>query len=204
MDVKQKEKEFFEAHPTAQLKSHVTPSGTMTIKDVDNTLQEWEELDGFCADVVFLDYMELLKAIDGREQPRDQINTTWLGTRSLAHKRHCLICSATQSDGDALGAETQEYHNYSGDVRKYAHATSVFALTKSAWMEALGVLKVAPLLARKNKKLDGVILLQALAQDHPHIDSYFTHWGDKRYSDWYNAGNGQDEKGFGKKVSKHT
>jgi hypothetical protein len=90
-------------------------------------VQDWAR-QGWCPDLVVIDYADLLAAPPGIRDPRDQINKTWKQLRSIATKLHCCVVTATQSDADAYGRYLIDRKNFSEDKRKNATISNMYAI----------------------------------------------------------------------------
>lgn len=109
------------------------PSDTATVDTIRADLRALESELGWAADVVIIDYADLLAPMPGRyRDSRDAINKTWSQLRALSLEWHCLLVSATQADADAYERDTQDRRNFSEDKRKYAHVTGMVGINVTA------------------------------------------------------------------------
>jgi archaellum biogenesis ATPase FlaH len=107
-----------------RLKLSVHPNSTLNVHHLEGILDTLE-LEGWKADVVIIDYADILAPLDGKIETRDQINATWKALRALSQSRNCLVVTATQSDADSYNAEKDlERHNFSECRSKYDHLSA--------------------------------------------------------------------------------
>ena len=71
-------------------------SGTLSVADIDSILVEWQR-DDWAADVVVVDYADILAPPKGVKDTLDQIDENWKGLRRISQVRNCLVVTATQS-----------------------------------------------------------------------------------------------------------
>jgi len=147
---------------------------TLTVKDIEHKLDEWEK-DNFIADVVVIDYADLL--VSSVKEFRHSQNDIWMNLRGLSQKRHLCLITATQADAKAYETNTLTLQNFSEDKRKYAHVTAMFGLNqdKTGREKELGILRYNIILAREGdfNANKCVCVLQSLKQGRAIITSYW-------------------------------
>jgi hypothetical protein len=116
---------------TPLLKLSVHDTNTVSVKGIDAVLDTWETHFDWIADIIIIDYADLLTPIDSRQEKRHQINETWMALRSLSQKRHCLVVTATQSDAKGAEVYTLTRGNFSENQLKVAHVTGMFGLNQT-------------------------------------------------------------------------
>lgn len=114
-----------------RLKLSCHPNSSINVGGIDTILEGWER-DGWAADVVIVDYADILAAPDGtgRSDTRDQINATWKALRAMSQRRHCLVATVTQTDADSYTARLLSRENFSEDKRKFSHVTGMFGINQ--------------------------------------------------------------------------
>ena len=152
-------------------------NGTLTIRMIEGILDAWYKEDGFMADVIVIDYADLLEADERGLEHRHKENAVWKGMRRLSQERHCLVVTATQADAKSYAQDSLRLGNFSEDKRKYAHVTAMFGLNQDAKgrEKRLGLMRLNELVIRED---DGdqnrqVYMLQCLQRGQPHIGSFF-------------------------------
>lgn len=117
------------------------PNTTLSVSGIETILEAWER-DGFHADLIVVDYADILAPLDGRADTREQINQTWKALRALSQKHHCLLVTATQSDADGYTAFTLSRENFSEDKRKNAHVTGIVGINQTAAEKKKGLYRL--------------------------------------------------------------
>jgi hypothetical protein len=156
------------------LKLSCHPADTISIAGIESTLDAWAR-DGWLADAVIIDYLDIVAPLNGRAETRDQINATWKGCRKLSVKYHCLLVSATQSNRDGYDAETLDMSNVSEDKRKNSHVTGMVAINRTQAEEDAGLFRLTwPALRDQDfSKKQGLYTAACLAVCHPCVLSTF-------------------------------
>lgn len=112
------------------LRLSVHYNDTLTVDGIRSTLDEWE-LDGWTADIICIDYADILNMDYYGLEGRDRINQTWKQLRRLSQERHCLVLTATQADAKSYDVKTQRKTHFSEDKRKHAHVTGMVGLNQN-------------------------------------------------------------------------
>jgi len=152
------------------------PARTMSMADVDAQLDIWEEMEGFIADVVVLDYHDLLAPEPGgSKDDRHKINDNWIAARALNLKRNNLLLTATQTDTDSYTRETIGAENFSEDKRKHAHITGLMGLNQTDEEKAAGLMRWNWVFLRESDfdRRRTVKVLQCLQLGRPLLASYW-------------------------------
>jgi phage anti-repressor protein len=155
-------------------------NGTLSVKDIENILNEWFIDDGFVADIILIDYLELLVTEGGKEERHAQ-NKIAKELRKLSQtpkqNKLPLVVTATQSDAESYGANTLKMKHFSEDKRKYAHVTAMYGLNQDPQgrEKEIGLLRINEIIKREgafsnNKQ---ITILQDLNQGRPFLGSYF-------------------------------
>ena len=150
------------------------PSGTLTLAEMRGCLDEWQQKDDFTADVIVVDYADLLH--DPTQEFRHQINQIWKGLRGMSQERHALVVTATQADAGSYKAHRVGLQNFSEDKRKYAHVTAMWGLNQDpkGREKRLGLMRINELVVREGQySVDSeVTVLQDLRIAHAVRESY--------------------------------
>lgn len=123
------------------LRLSVHPNSSISMRGIEAILDRWER-EGWNADVVVIDYIDILDMPDGGKDQRDKINATWKQGRAMSQRRHCLVVTATQADAASYESETMDMTNFSEDKRKLSHVTGMFALNQTRQEKARGIYRL--------------------------------------------------------------
>lgn len=151
------------------------PADSMNFTEISAELEKLELEEDFVADVVVVDYMDLMAAEDPREIGRDKINSTWKKAKSLNNAKHNLLISATQADAGTYSGELQSRQNYSEDKRKYSHVNVMVGLSQTDEEKKAGIIRANNIVAREGEFVtsSACYVLQSLRTGEPLLDSVF-------------------------------
>jgi hypothetical protein len=133
------------------LKLACYPNGTMSVVGILRLLRDWERRLGWVADVVVIDYADILAAPEGIHDPREKIDATWRELRALSEWYHSLVVTATQSDADSYNVRTMGMSNFSNDKRKLAHVTGMVGLNQTREEKAMDLLRLNWIVKREDE-----------------------------------------------------
>jgi hypothetical protein len=157
---------------------------TLTVTGMKALLSSWERQDGFVADVIVIDYADILAPCPdfARLDFRHQQNKIWQRMRNLSQERHCLVVTATQAKAAAYGKELLGMEDFSEDKRKLAHVTAMFGLNQTAEEKRIGIMRINPLIIRESDYATDrpVHVMQRLQMGRPVLGSYVGAWRERR------------------------
>lgn len=161
-------------NPNFRLSCHKNTS--MNIRGIEAILANWKSADGFKADVVLIDYADILAPEDTREEFRHRQNTTWKAMRALSQEENCLVITATQADAASYSAEILKESNFSEDKRKYSHVTAIMTLNQLPEDKQKKILRIGQMFLREDEFDAGqtVTVLQSLATGQPIMGNFLT------------------------------
>jgi len=93
-------------------------------------LKEWAR-EGWVADVVVIDYSDILDMNYPKIEGRDRIDRTWRDLRRISQQFHCLVVTATQTNRDSYDAKIITRKHSSEDKRKLAHVTGMIGINQT-------------------------------------------------------------------------
>ena len=152
------------------------PSNQANVRTIRTMLDLWEKQDGWVADVVVIDYADILAPEDAREvETRHRINATWAALRGLSTERSIAVITATQAAKTSYNKSNQDMGDVSEDKRKLGHVTSMLALNQAPGEKKMGLMRVNQLVVREDDfdSRDNVVCLQCLAMSRPLLGSYW-------------------------------
>jgi len=152
------------------------PNETLSVGEIKNLLSIWERQEGFVADVIVVDYADIMapdadfKNLDFR----NQINKTWQRLRNLSQERHCLVITATQAAASCYSKDTIGKGDFSEDKRKYAHVTAMYGLNQTEEEKQIGIMRLNELVVREGdfSTSNQIKVLQRLQIGRPVLGSY--------------------------------
>lgn len=150
----------------------VHPNNSLTAAGLRGIVQTWARA-GWVADIVVIDYADLLAAPPGYSESRDQINANWKEMRRLSQEIHGLVVTATQANAASYRAESLDMSNFSEDKRKFAHVTGMVGINQTAVEKADQVQRLNWLVLREDEFLttDHVFVAGCLALANPTVRS---------------------------------
>lgn len=150
------------------------PGYQTTVANIEAHLDNLEHYDNYLADVVIIDYADLLLA-DKRagNEYRHQIDNIWKGLRRIAQERNILVVTASQTAKETFDRDIRK-GDASEDIRKIAHVTSAVGINQRKDEVERGVIRISQLAIREDKSItDQAVVLQCLDIGRPCIDSKF-------------------------------
>lgn len=122
-------------------KLYTYPSMSVNINQIDAVIGSLAH-QGWVADIVCIDYADILAPIENKQDFRHQTSATWAKMKGLTQKYHCLVATATQSDAASYNTYTLEMGNFSEDKRKNAHANGIVGLNATEEEVELGLMRL--------------------------------------------------------------
>lgn len=152
------------------------PNTSINIKEISAILTSWKNTQGFDAQVIFIDYADILAPEDPRKEFRHQQNETWKAMRKMSQERNCLVVTATQANALSYEQDTLAENNFSEDKRKYSHVTGILTLNQKPEEKKAGVMRIGQMFLREDDFdiNQTVTVLQSLATGQPVMGSFIT------------------------------
>lgn len=151
------------------------PNRGLTVSMIARKLDSLEKKHGFVADVVIVDYMDLLAP--DKAMPREfrhSQDAIWGRMRGLSQERQLLILSATQADAKSYGKHTLSRANFSEDRRKLDHVTAMYGLNTTELEKGKKIQRINEIVLREDEFSASrqVHVLQCLQIGRPYIESF--------------------------------
>lgn len=128
------------------------PNNTLSVRGIEAVLDAWEQTDNFVADVVIVDYADILIADDTKiHEERHRQNNIWKALRRVSQQRHCAVITATQADADSYDRKSLKESNFSEDKRKYSHVTKFLTLNQTPEEKDEMIMRIGMMFARNSK-----------------------------------------------------
>jgi len=163
--------EHFSMSYRGRLKLIAYPAKTASLSQVLSDLDSLEFTDDFCADVIIVDYADILAPEDGNMETRHQLNEIWSRLKSIAQQKHALVISATQANKETLRKKTTSVVDASEDSRKLAHIDVMIPLSQTDAEKEEGIMRLGLFHRHRKFTEKTVTILQSLEMGQVIIDS---------------------------------
>jgi hypothetical protein len=102
-------------------------NSSLSVQMISATLQDWARED-WVADVVVIDYADILAPPAGITETREKVNESWKHLRRISQDFHCLVLTATQADASSYKQGLLGRWNFTDDRRKHDHVTAMIGI----------------------------------------------------------------------------
>ncbi len=126
----------------------VHASGELTVTSLRGMLQQWAT-EGFTADVVLLDYADLLGMLPNMTV-RESLEATWQQLRAITQVFHCCGIAATQSDADGYDQDKLGMGNFNGTRTSNDAVSAMYGISASDEEAAMGLQRIYNIANRNN------------------------------------------------------
>lgn len=149
------------------------PAYSANSKDIKNELEELEFYEDFTADVLVVDYVDILGIEDKSLSERGNVDATWKQFKNLAASRNILVVTVEQSNKASNERENIKVTDVTEDKRKNAHVDMKIAINQTEKENIEDVLRLSIMLNRHGKPHKGrqALILRCLDLGQPIIDS---------------------------------
>lgn len=150
------------------------PAYSATMDDIDAAIDNLHFYEGFTADVIVIDYLDIVAPSKGfKGEYRHQIDDIWKRGRRMAQERHALVATVSQSDRTTFNEDVTEA-NVSEDIRKMAHVTSMVGLNQTKEEKEKGIMRLGQLALREGTAVfDQAVVLYNFEIGRAALDSRF-------------------------------
>lgn len=146
------------------------PTKSVTMEQLRSQVESLEFYEGFQADVIVIDYLDILK-IEGKDN-RIAIGETWAKTRGWAEEKKVAIITASQGNRGSINSGSISGNQIAEDISKLNHATLILGINATEQEKAMGLYRINQLATRHNKPFaDQVVCASCLEIASPCIDS---------------------------------
>ncbi len=156
----------------AQYRFLVFPSDTISIEDLETTMYNMEQDDGFIADILTTDYADKMRANKNSKEERYNINRIWREHKDLMIKRHMLGFTASQSNTVRTGKNIGK-GDWANDIGKLSEVDRALAINQTDDELLMGYTRISKI-AERHEKYNAshqVIVTQSLEIGNPILDS---------------------------------
>jgi len=118
-------------------------NSSINVSGICSILKDWER-ENWVADVVVIDYADILAPPTGVRETLDQIDEMWKHLRRLSQDFHCLVVTATQSSAAAYSDKQKVLgrKHFSGRKTKLAHVNGMIGLNVSTEEKERGIIRM--------------------------------------------------------------
>jgi replicative DNA helicase len=146
------------------------PSKAVTIKELRAYVDNLSYYEGFDADVIVIDYLDLMK-IQGNEY-RIGLGNLWAETRGWALEQGKCIITASQGNRSGLSASVVDAVHIAEDISKINHVTGAVSINATKIEKDKGLYRFAQVVEREGRTYsDQVLGLSCLDIGLPLLDS---------------------------------
>jgi len=148
------------------------PRFTANVADITYDLNLLEQ-DDFLADVIIIDYADILKPEDDMLDGIQKEDRTWIALAQLASERAALVIAPTQVNKAALEANLTKESHTARWIGKLGHVDAMLAISQTEEEKRMGRSRLSKMLHRHMEYDTGstITLLQKLALGQVHLDS---------------------------------
>lgn len=150
-------------------------AGTLSVRGIKAVLSQWQKQDGFTADVIIVDYADLLVSDSSRMDFRHQQNYIWESLRNLSQEQVALVATVTQIAARGYSKQLLSMDDFSEDKRKFSHVTAMYGLNQTPEEKRIGVMRINELVVREADfdSKHPVTILQRLQIGRPFLGSWW-------------------------------
>jgi len=147
------------------------PTGSLSVRGLEQELKDLEVYENFCPDVIVVDYADIMDLGSG-DSERDKLNHCWKSLRGLASSRKCVVVTASQTGRETVGGEKDaKEKNVAEDIRKLAHVTKMITINQTEQEQARGIYRISCNTTRDGAVIhDQVVCTYCLAIGRPFLE----------------------------------
>jgi replicative DNA helicase len=123
------------------------PVGTFSCMDLEKRLKLLEEESGFVADIVLVDYPNVMKMNDKKDL-RLAIGDIWKGLASIKQSRNCLVVAASQTNRAAISKADLTMEDLAEDFSKAMISDVFLAINQTPTEKDDKVARISTILHR--------------------------------------------------------
>jgi len=147
----------------------------LTVRGLEHELDNLRDYKNFIPDVLIVDYGDLMRPENSREDKRTQIDSIYLGLRSIALGRDLLLISPVQSNRAGYGRDVSKA-NMAENIGNVNHASVIIGLNHTPEEKEKGITRIKILKNRDGKEAsEPIVCLGCLEIGRPIIQSKWMH-----------------------------
>jgi len=135
------------------------PNSSIGVMGIISILRDWAR-ENWVADVIVVDYADILAPPVGVRDTLDQLDMTWRQLRRMSQEMHALVLTATQVSASAYGNKVKALgkQHFSGRKTKLAHVNGMIGLNTSPDDQKKGLVWVNWVVRRRGRYSEKVLL----------------------------------------------
>jgi len=135
------------------------PNSSIDVMGIFSILRDWAR-EGWVADVIVVDYADILAPPSGVRDTLDQIDLTWKQLRRMSQEMHALVLTATQASALAYRSKTKALgkQHFSGRKTKLAVVNGMSGLISPPEDKQKGIIRVNWVVKRRGRYNERVLL----------------------------------------------
>jgi len=181
-EAKKYRREFADHYGKDGLQLISFPIGTADVSDVEKALDDLTRDHGFIADLIIIDYADIMKKDNSKGELRFQLRDIWEELSRLAKTRNCIVVTATQGNRQSIYKDRLTAEDVAEDISKVMTIDGIFGINERGHgKESIGdrdrywkVQRIETLALRYGDFLEGhqCVCLTDRARGQVCIDSY--------------------------------
>ena len=164
--IEKKQKEYKKYTRSGDIQLLCFPSDSITLNQIESEIINLMYYENFIPDVLVLDYVDIAKTENNRQDYRHQIDEKWVKLRGWGAKYNMLVVTGSQKNEKGQVAE---------DRRKKGHVSRMIDIDRNDQEEEDGIMHLKVELQREGKRCtEDIIVLTSFEISRPYLDSKLT------------------------------
>ena len=169
--IEKAQRSFKKISRKGHLELRTFPTGTLSVRGLEQELKDMEVYEGLVPEVICVDYADIMDLGPGTDE-REKINKCWKSLRGLAQSRKCVLGTVSQTGRATVGGQQDaEENQVSEDIRKVAHVTKMITINHTPAERKRGITRLACNTTRDGAPVqDSVVCTSCLAIGRPYLE----------------------------------
>ena len=146
---------------TGTIKILAYPTNSVTVERICDDVKSYAE-DGFVADVVLIDYVNITKKMPGKGDAREKLDEMWLYLRGFASQFHCALITAAQTNRMGASSSIVGSETIGENFKEIAHVTSMVSMERTKSMKNNHIMRLRNIAVRNDKVSETCVFPQCL------------------------------------------
>jgi len=164
----------FQTYYKHLFKIKIFPKFSANMADIDHNLNILEATQGFTADMIILDHMDITKPEDSSLTGIQKEDETWMSAGRIAGERHALFVVGTQLTKEALDAYIVTHKHNARWAGKLGHVEAMHTLNQIPDEKQDGLMRIGTMIHRHMEFYEGetVKILQDIKTGQVNLGSF--------------------------------